>query len=228
MVMTWLAVHPGLGDHICIAGLVADLVERGFPVTVFALQRDADSVPLLYSAVGAEVAWAASYIDAVRQSSRKAINGDFSLVLGNRAPGYYCARNELGSFDRALYAQARIPFEKKYAIGPKLAALGKGEPGVQPRFPGYVFVHDDAARGLFIDERKLPEGKRIVRLQKTPGLSIFHWREVMQSADEIHVIDSAFLNLLAVTGSEKPVYWHTYARPNGDPPHVPDWIARID
>ncbi len=229
--MTWLAVHPGLGDHFCILGLVSDLVYRGFPVTVFALERDRDTVVPLYDSVGAAVAWCESYKDACRQAKAKASEGGLPLILGMGSWSFCESRDRLGSFDQAFYAQARVEFRHKYAVPAQMSALGN-QPSQAPKPEGpYFFVHDDPARGYRIDLEKLrlPHGFTVVRPERVPGESIFHWRAVMAGAREIHVIDSAFLNWLAVADIDHgAIYWHTYARPDGDPPHVPEWISRID
>lgn len=77
------------------------------------------------------------------------------------------------------------------------------------------FMHDDPTRSYQIDwtRMNIPPGKKVVH----PGQN-FHvpniWMlwDVIEKAEEIHVINSAFLNMIDYLNPQGKIFWHRYAR----------------
>jgi hypothetical protein len=91
---------------------------------------------------------------------------------------------------------------------PRLSCSGLSHP-MNP-----IFVHDDASRGLSIDEARLP--RNVVPVRPRPGLTdvLFHYRKVIEGA-EVHCISSSFAQYLECVPSGRPQYLHRYPRHDG-------------
>jgi hypothetical protein len=116
-----------------------------------------------------------------------------------------------------FYKIAGVPFEKKWesfhivrdpareaALAQKLKLSDK-----------YVFVHDD--HRYPIDDARISSSLRTFRVG--PGLTdnLFDFCDVIEKAEEIHVIDSSFMFLIDCLPYEAPnqkLFVHRYARPN--------------
>jgi hypothetical protein len=77
----------------------------------------------------------------------------------------------------------------------------------------YIFLHDDASRGFTIDPRRIHSS--LPEIRPTGSDNIFDYMAVIERADEIHCIDSAFANLVESLPrlSAKRLVLHTYAKP---------------
>lgn len=220
-----VAVHFGLGDFLCSYGLVRTLASAG-PVILYCPARHLPTLSEAYHGTGVRLAVRNCYEDAVTAVHHAVPDGGRPLILGWADPAFDGLRKALGAFDRVFYAQARLPFFLKtfYPLPVTEAPLPV------PSGP-FAFVHDDADRGYPIDVGRIPEALPIVRPQDL-GRSLFEYREVLLAATEIHVIDSAFFNYVAMLIGEVPalaerVWWHRYARPN-DPPDIPAGVHILE
>ena len=72
----------------------------------------------------------------------------------------------------------------------------------------FILIHEDIERGFVIRHKLLPEGIR--RVYVLPYSLIFHYIGLIFHAEEIHCIDSSFINLVNVLDIE--VFYHKYAR----------------
>ena len=128
--------------------------------------------------------------------------------------------SELGiTAERQLYAQASIPFEKKWSSfyvernrAQELNFFNK----VVPQQP-YMFIHDDAVYGSRMQAQKLPAHLVAVRAEKDLTDNIFDYCTVLERAEEIHVVDSVFMYLVDCLPYQNPdqkLFVHRYARSN--------------
>lgn len=131
-----------------------------------------------------------------------------SLRLGFFNAGKF----DLPRWDSEFYRQAELPFEfrwSKFRLSPAFAW--------PPRHPDasnhFSLVHEDPARGFVIDDARLPGAEEIIRI--VPGVKpALHWLPEIFYADEVHVINSSFLNLVeSLTHVPARLVFHRYARP---------------
>jgi len=80
----------------------------------------------------------------------------------------------------------------------------------------YIFLHDDSSRGFTIDRRRVPSPLPVIRPMGSDN--IFDYLAIIERADEIHCIDSAFANLVESFPrlSAKRLVLHRYAKPTSD------------
>lgn len=130
---------------------------------------------------------------------------------------------DLDRWDQEMYRQAGLDFQKLRWNGFKVAR----QPSREFELPGkkYIFVHDDPSRGFGIDPARLPKNRKVVKPEplaaKQGGpANIFDWWGVIEGAEEIHCIDSAFLCLIDSLPclKAKKFVFHKYARAEGKPP----------
>lgn len=58
----------------------------------------------------------------------------------------------------------------------------------------YAFIHDDASRGMFINEKHIGKNLKIIR--NNHNEPIFNYGLLLENADEIHVMESSFRQLM--------------------------------
>ena len=58
----------------------------------------------------------------------------------------------------------------------------------------YAFIHDDASRGLIIDEKHVSKNLKIIRNNNNE--LIFNYGLLLENADEIHIMESSFRQLM--------------------------------
>lgn len=121
------------------------------------------------------------------------------------------------TWDRSMYKQAGLDFQLRWNEF-KCARQPSGE--VPLPKGAFAFVHDDAKRGFKIPDERLETKLPIVRADPAKTNNIFAWWGVIEAAEEIHCIDSAFAILadsLPKLNARK-LKIHLYARPNALPP----------
>jgi hypothetical protein len=98
--------------------------------------------------------------------------------------------------DIVFYKQFNIPFKFRYtksfwkrdlAYEKKLFIKLTGK-------KKYAFVHDDVSRGLTIDEKNISKNLKVIRNNNTE--LIFNYGFLLENADEIHVMESSFRQLM--------------------------------
>jgi len=213
--------HLGLGDHIIYNGLMRELANKADELWCPVKRHNIASVRYMLNDLSDQLV--IFPVDNDIQANRIA---DFCEKLGVQVE-----RNGLHSpswhddyalqFDKNFYEMANIPFAYRWdrfsipynpSQGPEHDLYLK----VMPKKP-YAFVHDDVSRNLCIDTKRISKHLNIVR--PTPGLSnvLFHWRKVIENADEIHCISSSFSQFIdsILPPNHAPAYLHRYARLDG-------------
>lgn len=135
---------------------------------------------------------------------------------------------DIERWDQEMFRQAGLDFKLRWN---EFRVDRQESREFEPPGKRYIFVHDDIERGFKLDPAKLPKNRKVVKPEALPGLQggascIFDWWRTIENAEEIHVIDSAFLCLIDSLPhlKAKRLVFHTYARSNGRPPStVKDW-----
>jgi 2-desacetyl-2-hydroxyethyl bacteriochlorophyllide A dehydrogenase len=119
--------------------------------------------------------------------------------------------------DRAFYLMAGVPFEEKvskfyFERNPEQEKilLSRLNPDNLP----YIFVHDDASRGLNMDMSKIRDDLLVIR--PTQGFRLFDYLGVIENAEEVHVMESCFQTIIDLQNYNKNnIYLHKYIRNYG-------------
>lgn len=183
--------HIGLGDLIVLNGMAR------------------------YYAEGMEIVYlytTPSYLDQAKQMFADASNIQFLiqddpipdaiiLPLGDLQNDF---RTKYRSWAEGFYAQASLHYFTSYSWF-KLAEWGK------PSYPKKqrVFHHDLDRNFIIRSEFIKPED---VMINKETGEGLEYWIPTLRSATEIHVIDSAFMNLVERIPTRGKLFYHRYAR----------------
>lgn len=197
--MKWVYCHLGLGDAILTNGLVRELVKRHGPITTFAKPHNLASVRFMYRDIPVTVEEADDIKAQITIGHQKL---DDVFVIG-----HWHLDRDLG-FDKSFYRAAKVPFECRWdSFYVERDKASEVKPIAKP----FIFVHDDAPRGMGIHGDTLPTGVHF-RPDTAKSPNIFGWMGVLEAAQEIHVIESAFAFLVDSFVWDKPLVIHRYAR----------------
>lgn len=111
-------------------------------------------------------------------------------------------------FDTCFYHYAAVPFTQKwqswnYRRDRSIEIAAPPKP--------YALIHDDPSRGYCIRRELLPD-MPVHHVREWRTSNVFALRQIAEEADEIHVINSAFLNLFDFWAPMGRLVWHYYAR----------------
>lgn len=223
--------HLGLGDLIVCNGLVRQLASKNKvfvlcrPQNVASARfqwRDNLNIELLEltGSFDEQEARAKEFFEFARKQDKPALG----LGVWGTKPF------EIDRWDHEMFRQAGLAF-KDHRWNHFRVDRQPSREFELPAGKRYVFLHDDPKRGFKIDGTKLPRARKIVRPEPLPDKQggapcIFDWWATIEQADEIHVIDSAFLCLIDSLPHlrAKRIVFHRYARPGGRPPStIKDW-----
>jgi hypothetical protein len=126
--------------------------------------------------------------------------------------GIYAGEGLWEDFARGFYLQAGIAYAKRWESSPVPEVL----PYVpQVKWPDErrIFLHDDPSRGFIIS--RYVERKKSFFPPFTDNLLAY--AGILMTAEEIHVIDSAFFCLANQLPLKGRLFFHHYARPDRPP-----------
>jgi hypothetical protein len=130
-------------------------------------------------------------------------------------PGF-AFRNVLPAVDvdffENVYRSYGVPYAERWNSCPIPEAV-KMVPQVPVPNCRYMFVHDDSTRRMVIDPRYLfASGLKRYRPVYEAGRSILAFRDVIENAEQIHVIDSSFFHLCEQFNPRGALYFHRYPK----------------
>lgn len=209
--------HLGLGDHIICNGAIRTLAKEWSQVFVFAKNSNQKRVARMFSDDPKITILSIPNV----QYPNEAIESVTSFIRERNIPNFLMLGFDMvggGSmnFDEVFYACARVPFENRwsefkinrYPVA-EAAATNKLNPSGEP----YMFVHDDPSRGYNFDPPN-PNNLRIIR--NDPSVDIFDMCGLLESAAEIHCMESSFRCLIEGLPNVKcPLYLHKRIRFEG-------------
>lgn len=112
----------------------------------------------------------------------------------------------------ALYRDMDVPYGNRWSHCP----IPRASLDVKQNVVGsddYIFMHDDPSRGLSINRSLLPRCNAYL-----PGnrldISILVFRDAIENAREVHVIDSCFFHLTEQLNPKGALFFHKYAKPS--------------
>ena len=197
--------HLGMGDGLLCNGLVRVLAERHGNVIIPAYPHNVQAVTFMFRDD--------PRIRVVEcQNSTHACG--MAVAHGNSLNlGYYSNHKfDPRFFDKEFYSQANVEFKDRW--DKFYVAIDFPSP---PLRVGQAFIHHDLDRGFAISQDHWPRVEWISVASKSAPF--FDWVSVIESSEEIHVINSSFLiladSLPHIEGQK--LFFHRYPRPTDHP-----------
>ena len=116
----------------------------------------------------------------------------------------------LDEFERT-YKHFGIPYEYRWDACPIEKACGSVKQLPVPEGK-YAFIHDDTGRGYCLNRKRLPN-MALYHPDNADNESILSFKDVLEHAAEIHLIDSVFFHLVESLKPKGRLFFHRYARP---------------
>jgi hypothetical protein len=118
------------------------------------------------------------------------------------------------TFDKAFYAQFGIDFEKRWNSfkANRDFSLEKNLVEKLNIKEKYIFVHEDAGRGMCINRAIHQNGIRIIKASIDISNNMFDYLSLIEGAEEVHVIESSFMFMIDSFDIKVPLFAHRYAR----------------
>ena len=214
----FIAGHQGLGDHILCNGLYRELAKK-HKLCVLAVkivnfrslkrmlgdQRNILIIPIPDKKVS-------FFLEKLQQFFN--LFGFKCLKLGYKGENFL--RGDI-RFDENFYLQAKVDFIKRWESFSyfrnqelEMKLFKELECDREP----YIFVHEDLRRGFLIDKKLIKSNIRIITpLPKTKKLNFFDYRFILESASEVHCIESSFCAFVESLQIPVKKFAHMYARP---------------
>lgn len=217
--MTWVLItpHQGLGDHLLCNGLYRQYarkngrvfisVKRNYYSEVSNMLRDLSNVTLIM--MPNNKSWRTTrFIQFLAKLLRIRTVG-----LGSYGDDFFPQGIR---FDNNFYNQAGIEFShrwesfyspRNYERELELFRTLDCQSG------NYIFMHEDVSRNFTINQKLLPEGLRVITpLDTSSGFYLVDYRQVIENACQIHVIESSFAAFVESIPVKGTLFAHRYAR----------------
>lgn len=217
----YLYTHTQFGDHCICYGLVKELSKKYYRVFLFTKKafknKDGswntrnihiENVKRLYSTI--------KNVIVITDNPK-----DYDNVM---VIGWDKFFNDVKSgkpvvFDKYFYEQANIPFnlkwdnfyikrdlEKEKDIFYNILKLKDNEP--------FIFLQEDSTRKYIIDRKYANTNIKVLETSKMLDVSIMDLTYTIEKANEVHVINSSFLNFIDLAGIKNTnLFYHKYTRP---------------
>lgn len=230
----FLLWHVGLGDAFMCHGLVRFLAEKYGDITIPVIADYETSIRWMFAddsriEILALPKWNKLVDDLAlkREHLTKYIRlRDYNVTeigfFNTKIPLFDGSK---ATIDQRFYAQADVPFENKYNNVRVLRAPNQIEvPKVR-----YAFIHIDKTRGMVFPFDRVGRGLKHIFSTDYKRENIFEYMDLLRHANEIHVADSSFANLVELVGSpaKKFVYDTKHIRhtTQGFPCYLRDWTV---
>lgn len=211
--------HLGLGDHIICNGLYREKM-RSHRRAVFVVKW-ANRKTIREMFADLEDLWIVPLPSTVADSIQVQLGrmlgalGWEVLRLGFYGDDFFTSGDER-PFDQQFYHQANVPFDYRWSkfLLPKHIACDSPTTLARPNpYGSQVFIHEDKVRGFVIDPKYYERATKVVRASKAMGMSFFDFSYALESADEVHLIESSFLALADSISPRGKLFVHEYSRP---------------
>lgn len=191
--------HMGLGDHLCLNGLVRyTLSDLGFKhVVVFYQKKHRQSVIDMFSddprIEPVEAALVNNCPIAAANRHVSSLGKSYAYIkIGYEAYPEVAAANPLFPCDKCFYFMAEVPYTVRWShfkFNRNETEQDRVYYKLNPKNQPYVFVHDDPSRGLKVNIKQ-PTGMILIRNDVTE--SIFNFAKILEEAQELHMMESSF------------------------------------
>lgn len=203
--------HLGLGDHIICNGLVRHFAKLHSCIYLFVKPHNKASVDYMFRDLSNIILIEG---DDNLATATVAKNPNISLVVGF---DFLLKEGRGIKFDRAFYNQVGLNFNDRWT---KFYVQRNEEVEISlfktlnPNNEPFAFIHDDKSRGFSINEENITLFK--IFPQESLTDNIFDYCLLLERAQEIHCMDSAFKLLADSLSVSGKLFHHAYVRGYGN------------
>jgi len=212
MSLKYIYHHLGLGDHIICNGMVRYFCKKYDNVVIFCKTNYYDNVSYMYRDLNNLEIFNFSDDAEVVQFINQNSNVKNNLIK----PGFENLDSCLNrmTFDEAFYYLAGLDFQIRFDEFYFERDLEKEDEVCKTLNlddEKYIFVLDDPKRGYNIDMSKVTDKYNVIR--NDYQFRMFDYIKLLENAEEIHMMQTGFLDMVNSYKMEKPkIYRHNYVR----------------
>ena len=209
--------HLGLGDHLDCNGLVRHILKEGpyDRIHVFSKSNYYDMIEFMYrdeeNIIVAEID---KNVDEYPQVEEYVKRGDFENFLRIGHENYPFLKEGLYGKNcwEFFYDQVNVP----YGVRINLFYFDRDKEEEERVFKklneeseSFIFVHDDLARGYTVDHSHfLDQSIKVIENDVTEN--IFHFIKILETAEEIHCMESSFKSLIDLYAKTDKLFYHDF------------------
>lgn len=208
--------HLGLGDFFICNGLVREICSRspsdnfsiptkpdGFQTIKFMFKDVPNLTVFKLSSGNFDSPESSNEVDLLAQRTSQRI-----IKIGHGLEPHQL------NFDKSFYAQFEIDFNKRWDSF-KVERDLTSEKNLVEKLnikEKYIFVHEDPSRGMSIDRYIHRKGLRVIKASTDLSENMFDYLSLIEEAEEVHVIESAFMFMIDSFPIKNQLFNHRYAR----------------
>lgn len=211
--MKYVYHHLGLGDHFICNGLVRHLYSNHNGIKLFAKTHLKQNIDFMYrdlenlEVIGLKDDEEVERYIRLNSLQKQSIRIGFDKIRAG------LPQKDI-TFDQAFYLAEGLPFSyrfDKFYIERDLDKEKNLYNNLTQNLDGYVFIHEDPSRGMFLDRARIRSDLPIIT-NNTNNL-ITDYLTVLENATEIHVMQSCFKDMINSYLMTKPkIFLHNYVR----------------
>lgn len=196
--------HLGLGDHIICNGLVREIYKKHPQIKLFCKKQNFISVSFMYKdLVNLKIENVNCDDDIILEKN--------TLKIGFEKILYYIEK-ENATWDESFYKQCDIDFSKRWS-----SFYLKRDPiseeklfrKLNPENKPFCLIHSSGSDGIDrTDKTKINQDLYRIDVKKENTNNIFDYCSLIEFAEEIHCIDSAFKHLVDSFDLNNKLYYH--------------------
>lgn len=212
MSLKYIYHHLGLGDHIICNGMIRYFCKKYDSVVIFCKDQYYDNVYYMYRDLNnLEIFNFSDDVEVVQF-----INGNLNVKNNLIKLGFENLDSCLDrmTFDEAFYHLAGLDFQirfDEFYFERDLEREDEVCKTLNPDDEKYIFVLDDPKRSYNIDMNKVTDQYKVIR--NDYQFKMFDYIKLLENAEEIHMMQTGFLDLVNSYKMDKPkVYRHNYVR----------------
>jgi hypothetical protein len=196
--------HLGLGDHIICNGLVREIYKKHPSIKLFCKKENAESVSFMYKDL--------PFLKISEVSSDEDVSKeDFILKIGFDISFLYINFTNY-TWDESFYKQCNIDFSKRWtSFYFERDPLREKEffKKLNPQNEPFALIHSSGSDKIErVDETKINKNLKQIKIKKEYSNNIFDYSSLIDQAEEIHCIDSAFKHLVDSFSLSKNLFYH--------------------
>jgi hypothetical protein len=212
MTLKYIHHHLGLGDHIICNGMIRHLCKYNDNIVLFCYTHYYENISYMYSDLQNLEIFDFDTEQEIVNFTKRNRTVETNLIK----PGFDNLDSCLDrmTFDEAFYHLIGLDFSVRFDefyIPRDLEREKEVCETLNPENEKYIFVLDDSKRGYLIDKNKLPSNYKII--ENDYRFLMFDYISLLENAEEIHMMQTGFLDLVNSYKMNKPkIYRHNYVR----------------
>lgn len=209
MKIKYLLHHLGLGDHIICNGMVRNFCEQNDQINLFCYSQYYENLKHMFRDLKNLVLLNFETESHIHDFIHR--NDLYPNLIKIGYQNLFPLLHENTSFDVVFYELAKMDFEtrfSKFFFERDFQREEKLIKFLNPTNEPYIFVHDDPERNFVINVKS-----KFKIIKNDKRFLLFDYLGLLENANEIHLMQSSFRDLLNSYKISKPrIYQHNYVR----------------